>query len=450
MTCNADLAARDLKVLWHPCTQMQDHEWLPLVPIVRGSGSWLIDADGRRYFDGISSWWVNLFGHAHPHISAAVAAQAQRLEHVILAGFTHEPAIELAERLLRSAGAPLSRVFYADSGSAAIEIALKMSFHYWRNCGEPARQRFVVLQGGYHGETLGALSMTQVPLYREVYGPLLLEPLVAPTPDAYAATPGTTPLAAAERAADALDQLLAEHAGSVCAVLTEPLVQCAAGMRMHHPRFLQRLREICSRRQVHWIGDEIAVGFGRTGTLYAHQQAGVKPDFLCLGKGLTGGYLPLSAVLTDEQVYRAFYDDYASLRAFLHSHSYTGNALACAAANATLDLLAEPGLWPNVEVLGNTIEQALTPLHGHPHVADIRRCGSIVAVELARDPVRRVPFDWRERRGLRVYQHALAQGALLRPLGNVVYFMPALNARSDELRWLAGVAIAGIDAATRD
>lgn len=449
VTSNRDLVARDLKVLWHPCTQMQDHEWLPLVPMVRGAGSWLYDADGKRYFDAISSWWVNLFGHAHPTISAAVAAQAGRLEHVILAGCTHEPAIELAERLLQLAGAPLARVFYAESGSAAIEIALKMSFHYWRNCGAPERRRFVVLEGGYHGETLGALSMTQVPLYREVYGPLLLEPLVAPTPDAYAAGPDCSPIDAAERAALALDALLHQHAGTICAVLIEPLVQCAAGMRMHHPHYLARVRQICSQHQVHWIADEIAVGFGRTGTCFAHQQAKVVPDFLCLGKGLTGGYLPLSAVLTTDQVYQAFYDDYASLRAFLHSHSYTGNPLACAAANATLDLLADPAVLKSAAGAGAALEAALWPLHAHPQVAQIRRCGSITAIELVRDRHSRQPYDWRERRGLRVYQYALAQGALLRPLGNVVYFMPALNADVEDLQWLAGVAIAGIEHAIR-
>jgi adenosylmethionine-8-amino-7-oxononanoate aminotransferase len=446
MPTNTTLAARDLAVLWHPCTQMSDHEWLPMVPITRGHGCWLVDADGKRYFDAISSWWVNLFGHAHPHISEAVAQQAHTLEHVILAGFTHEPAIALAERLLAAAGSPFAKVLYADSGSSAIEIALKLSFHYWRNCGEPLRRRFVVIDGAYHGETLGALSMTQVPLYREVYGPLLLEPLVAPAP---ATAAGTDALAAADVSADALDALLGAHAGEVCAVLVEPLVQCAAGMRMHHPHYLKRVREICDRHRVHFIGDEIAVGFGRTGSLFAHQQAGVKPDFLCLGKGLTGGYLPLSAVLTSDAVYQAFYDDYASLRAFLHSHSYTGNALACAAANATLDLLDDPGLWPRIETLGATLEDALRPLADHPHVNGMRRRGLICALDLVTDRVSDTPYPWQQRRGLRVYQHALGNGALLRPLGNTVYFMPPYAATADELRWLAGVAIEGIEAATR-
>lgn len=447
MSGNVDWVTRDLKVLWHPCTQMSDHEWLPLVPIVSGSGCWLTDANGKRYFDAISSWWVNLFGHAQPHISEAVAEQAQRLEHVILAGFTHPPAITLAERLLALAGAPLAKVIYADSGSSAIEVALKLSFHFWRNSGQTARQRFVVLEGAYHGETLGALSMTQVPLYRETYGPLLLQPLVTPAPAA--ASDEAAAIAAADAAADALEQLLEQHQGTICAVLVEPLVQCAAGMRMHHPHYLRRLREICDRHQVHWIADEIAVGFGRTGSLFAHQQAGVKPDFLCLAKGLTGGYLPLSAVLTGDQIYQAFYDDYANLRAFMHSHSYTGNALACAAANATLDLLEDPQLLPRIEALGAGLEQALAPLSDHAHVSGIRRRGLICAFDLVQDQSSQTPYPWQERRGMRVYQHGLERGALLRPLGNTVYFMPPFVATAEELRWLADVTIEGVDLATR-
>jgi len=448
MTRNADLATRDLKVLWHPCTQMSDHAWLPMIPIVRGAGCWLYDAQGQRYFDAVSSWWVNLFGHAHPHISEAVAEQAHTLEHVILAGFTHEPAIRLAERLLEAAGAPFSKVFYADSGSAAIEVALKMSFHYWRNCGQPQRRRFVVLTGAYHGETLGALSMTQVPLYREVYGPLLLEPLLAPAPQAQ--TDPAAAIAAADIAADALDALLAAHEGEICAVLCEALVQCATGMHMHHAHYLKRVREICDRHQVHWIADEIAVGFGRTGSVFAHQQAAVKPDFLCVGKGLTGGYLPLSAVLTNEAVYQAFYDDYASLRAFLHSHSYSGNALACAAANASMDLLADPSLMARIEQLGACLQNALAPLANHPHCGPVRRTGLICALDLVLDQRSAEPFPWQQRRGLVVYQHALKRGALLRPLGNTVYFMPPYVATSAELEWLAQVAIECIDLATRD
>jgi adenosylmethionine-8-amino-7-oxononanoate aminotransferase len=440
-----DLAARDLRVLWHPCTQMQDHEWLPMIPIARGDGPWLVGVDGQRYFDGVSSWWVNLFGHAHPAISAAVADQARRLEHVILAGFTHEPAIELAEKLIALAGTPFARVFYADSGSAAIEVALKMSFHFWLNVGKPKKQRFVVIDGGYHGETLGALSMTQVPLYRQTYGALLLDPIVAPSPSGPLHSADT---AAAEHAARALERILEQQADEIAAIVVEPLVQCAAGMHMHDARYLARLRELCDRFGVHWIADEIAVGFGRTGTLFAHQQAGVKPDFLCLAKGLTGGYLPLSAVLTSDPIYQAFYDDYRTLKAFLHSHSYTGNPLACAAALATLRIFAEQPVLENNARLGAALDTALADLATHPNVSGIRRTGMIAAFDLTDADGR--AFPWEQRRGLRVYRHALGEGALLRPLGNTVYFMPPYVASADQLRWLVGVAAAGVEHAVRD
>ncbi len=421
---------------------MHDHEWLPLIPIVRGEGPWLVSADGARYFDGVSSWWVNLFGHAHPRISAAVAQQAHTLEHVILAGFTHPPAVDLAERLVELVGAPLTRVFYADSGSAAIEVALKMSFHYWRNVGLPRKQRFIVLEGAYHGETLGALSMTQVPLYRETYGALLLDPIVAPAPTGAF---GVIDAGASQAAAAALGALLETHAESVAAVLLEPLVQCAAGMRMHDPAYLAQVRSLCDRYNVHLIADEIAVGFARTGTMFAHQQAGVMPDFLCVGKGLTGGYLPLSCVLTGEAVYAAFYDEYRTLKAFLHSHSYTGNPLACAAALASLDVFAsEPVLARNAE-LGLVLDTALAALADHPHVRGIRRTGMIAAFDLV--DAHGAPYAWQERRGLRVYQHALTEGALLRPLGNTVYFMPPYVASAEELRWLVAVAARGVERA---
>jgi len=341
MDLAADLARRDLSVVWHPCTQMKDHEWLPMIPVARGEGVWLYGHDGRRWLDAISSWWVNLFGHANPRINAAITAQLGRLEHVILAGYTHEPAVRLAERLTGLAPPGLTRCFYADNGSSAVEVALKMSYHYWRNSGRTAKRRFVTLSSSYHGETLGALAVGHVELYREIYRPLLMDVITVPSPDAWAREDGESPADFARRAFEAMEQALARHADEVCAVIIEPLVQCAAGMRMHDPLYLRLLREACDRHGVHLIADEIAVGFGRTGTLFACEQAGISPDFMCLSKGLTGGYLPLSAVLTGERVYAAFYDEYANLRAFLHSHSYTGNPLACTAALATLDIFAD-------------------------------------------------------------------------------------------------------------
>ena len=447
---NAAIAARDLAVLWHPCTQMKDHEWLPMVPIRRGEGVWLEDFEGRRYLDAISSWWVNLFGHANPRINTAVRDQLEMLEHVLLAGFTHEPALALAERLVTLAPPGLDRVFYADNGSSAVEVALKMSYHGWRNGGRPRKTKFVTLTNSYHGETLGALAVGDVALYKETYAPLLMQVLTAPSPDCFAREPGESWEDHSRRHFAAMEALLAAHADEVCAVIVEPLVQCAGAMRMYHPVYLSLLREACDRHGVHLIADEIAVGFGRTGTLFACEQAGVTPDFLCLSKGLTGGYLPLSAVLTREPIYAAFYDDYATGRAFLHSHSYTGNPLACRAALATLDIFAEDDVIAANRGLARAMAEAAAPLADHPHVGEVRQTGMILAIEMVQDRATRRPYPWQERRGLRVYRHALERGALLRPLGNVVYFMPPYVITPEEIRWLAGVAAEGIDRATRD
>ena len=447
---NAALAVRDLKHLWHPCTQMHDHESVPMVPIVRGEGAWLIDADGRRYLDGISSWWTNLFGHANPRIAAALAAQASTLEHVIFAGFTHEPAIELAEELVRITPPGLDRVFYADNGSAAIEVALKMSFHYWLNQGHGEKTRFIALSGSYHGETLGALSVSDVALYRKTYAPLLLTPFLAPSPDAYEGEPGESPEQTATRRLGEMRALLERHAHETCAVIIEPLVQCAGGMRMYHPSYLTGLRMLCDEFAVHFIADEIAVGFGRTGTLFACEQAGVSPDFMCLSKGLTGGFLPLSAVLTTTQIYEAFYAEYSAGKAFLHSHSYTGNPLACRVALETLAIFCDEPVLERNRQLAAYLARRLEPLREHPHVADVRQTGMIAAIELVADKAKRRPFPAAERRGLQVYLHGLQHGALLRPLGDVVYFMPPYVVSEAEIDLLVDVAVAGIERATED
>ncbi len=447
-TGNSDWQRRDLEVLWHPCTQMKDHEFLPLVPIRRGQGVWLEDYDGRRYLDAISSWWVNLFGHAHPHINQRLHEQAGRLEHVILAGFSHAPAIELAEKLVAITPPGLDKVFYADSGSAAVEVALKMSFHYWRNLGRPDRTRFVCLSGGYHGETLGALSVSDVGLYRETYRPLLLEPLVAPSPAAFDRETGASAVERALAQFANLEQILADHHQEICAVIVEPLVQCAAGMRMYDPVYLSRLRAACDHYEVHLIADEIAVGFGRTGTMFACEQAGISPDFLCLSKGLTGGYLPLSAVLTGQQVYQAFYDDYSKLTAFLHSHSYTGNALCCTAALATLELFEMEDVIASNQLRAQKMRRAVDELlEDHRHVGEIRQTGMILAMDLV--DARGQPYPWQQRRGLAVYRYGLDHQVLLRPLGNVVYFMPPYVIEPEQIEHMVRVAADGIRAAVR-
>lgn len=440
--------ARDLAVLWHPCTQMREHhvvqgpDALPLLPVARGDGAWLIGHDGSRTLDAVSSWWTNLHGHAEPRIAEAIARQARTLEQVILAGCSHPPAVELAERLLalapRQAGrAPLSKVFYADNGSAGVEVALKMAFHWFRNRGdEPRRTKFVALENGYHGETIGALSVGDIPLYRRVYAPLLTEALFAPSPDAYLARGGQSAAACAEDAADALARLLDEHAGEICALILEPRVQCAGGMRMHDPVYLKRARELCDVHGIFLIADEIAVGFGRTGTLFASEQSGVMPDLLCLSKGLTGGFLPLAAVLATQTLYDGFLDD-SRERAFLHSHSYTGNPLACAAALASLDIFESDDVLARNQRTAARMAALAAPLPQLPHVADVRQAGMIVAFELTRDGDKRTPFDPALRIGLRAYRAALERGVLLRPLGDILYWMPPYCIDDAQLELLA-------------
>lgn len=427
---------------------MRDHEWLPLIPVRRGAGVWLEDYEGKRYLDAISSWWVNLFGHAHPRISAAVAAQAERLEHVLLAGCTHEPVIRLSERLVGIVPPGLTRCFYADSGSAAVEIALKMSFHYWRNRGRPQKTRFINLTNSYHGETLGALAVGNLALYQATYRPLLLETTVVRSPDCYERAPGASWEQHSVFVFAEMERTLAREAERTCAVIVEPLVQCAGAMRMYHPVYLRLLRESCDRHDVHLIADEVAVGFGRTGTMFACEQAAIRPDFLCLGKGLTGGYLPLSVCMTTAEVYDAFYADYTELKAFLHSHSYSGNALACAAALATLEIFEQEDIIARNRELAAQLRQACARFAEHPHIGEVRQTGMIAALEMVAERDRRTPYPWQERRGLRVYRHALERGALLRPLGNVVYFMPPYVITPEEIDWLAEVAWEGIDIAT--
>src|SRR3990172_3693165 len=416
---NIDLIQRNLRVLGPPCTQMRDHEDYPPIAIKRGSGVWLEDYDGRRYLDAISSWWVNLFGHTNPRINAAIADQLGKLEHVILAGFTHEPIVTLSERLVALAPPGLARCFYASDGSSAVEIALKMSFHYWRNRGE-ARTRFISLSNSYHGETLGALSVGDVALYKETYEPLLLKAITVASPDCYQREAGESCADYSTRQFAAMDAALAPHAHETCAVIVEPLVQCAGGMRMYDPVYLKLLRAACSKYNVHLIADEIAAGFGRTGTMFACEQAGITPDFLLLGKGLTGGYLPLSVCMTTDAVYKVFYAEHNARKAFLHSHSYTGNPLACAAANATLDIFRDDDVLARNQALAAHMATATAHFSDHAHVAEVRQTGMILAIEMVKNKKTREPYAWQERRGHIVYRHALARGALLRPLGDVV------------------------------
>lgn len=420
---NLEIAARDLNVLWHPCTQMKDHETIPLIPVSKGEGVYLEDFEGNRIIDAISSWWVNLFGHCNPYINRKIKEQLESLEHVILAGFTHEGIVRLSERLVALSPNGLTRCFYADNGSSAIEVALKMSYHSHKNRGEE-RGLFVSLTDSYHGETLGALSVGDVALYKETYEPLLIRSIQT-------LSPGDQSIEAALEAAKSFEKLLQERGKEIAALIVEPLVQGAGGMKMYHPAFLSETKRLCEEYGIHFIADEILVGFGRTGSMFACEQAQITPDFLVLSKGLTGGYLPLSVVLTTESVYGSFYCDYNPVRSFLHSHSYTGNALACAAANATLDIFESENVIENNRKTIAAMAEELKRFRSLPRVKEVRQCGMIAAIELEE-------FEPHERIGLKIHRLCIKQGVLIRPLGSVIYVMTPYVITPDELKKVFG------------
>ena len=431
--------ARSLKSVWHPCTQMQHHETVPLVPVSHGRGVWLYDAEGRRYLDAISSWWVNLFGHANPRINAALKDQLDKLEHAMLAGFTHEPVIALSEQLAARTGDVLGHCFYASDGASAVEIALKMSFHFWRNSGCAGKREFVCLKGSYHGETIGALAVTDVAIFRDAYGPLLQQAHVVANPDARQAQDGETAADVAARAAGELENLLQQRGDTIAAVIVEPLVQCAAGMAMYDPAYLKQVRALCDRYQVHLIADEIAVGCGRTGSFFACEQAQIWPDFLCLSKGISGGYLPLSLVMTRDEIYRAFYD--ADIRrGFLHSHSYTGNPLACRAALATLAIFDEDDVLKHNREKAERLTHALQPLAAHPQVTHFRQRGMIWAFDAVIDDAAQAASFSR-----RFFTEGLQQELLLRPIGTTVYLMPPYILDDEEIDGLAARTLSVFD-----
>jgi adenosylmethionine-8-amino-7-oxononanoate aminotransferase len=435
---NQNLLARSRAAVWHPCTQMKRHETLPLVPIARGSGVWLYDQDGKRYLDAVSSWWVNMFGHSNPRINAAITDQLGKLEHVMLAGFTHEPVVALSERLIQLVPDGLGHCFYASDGASAVEIALKMSAHYWRNSGKPEKTQFISLQNSYHGETLGALSVTDVALFKDAYGPLVKQNATVLNPDSRHAPLGESAHDYALRCATQLETHLQQHHHQLAAFIIEPLVQGAAGMAMYHPVYLTRACDLCEQYGVHLIADEIAVGMGRTGTMFACEQGEITPDFLCLSKGITGGYLPLSVVMTTDKVYQAFYADEMA-RGFLHSHSYTGNPLACRAALATLEIFSDDDVINANRGKAAYFNTIAAPLRDHPKVKHFRNRGMIWAFEVDSPHP-----DFAQR----CFSLALQHEMLLRPMGNTLYFMPPYVINEAEMDMLVARTLIVIEQLT--
>jgi adenosylmethionine-8-amino-7-oxononanoate aminotransferase len=443
-------AERDKRVVWHPFTPVAEWEREEPLVVVRGEGNYLVGDDGRRYLDGVSSLWCNVHGHAHPRLNAAMRRQADAIAHSTFLGLTHPPGIELAEALVAVAPAGLTRVFYSDSGSTAVEIALKQAFQYWAHRGEPQRQRFIRLEHAYHGDTLGAVGVGGIELFHRIFGPLIVQSLPAPSPVTFPDREGRGPEGIRDRALAALDAVLAAHGREVAAVIMEPLVQGAAGMLVHPEGFLRGVAERCRRHGVLLIADEVATGFGRTGTMFACEQEGVVPDLMCVAKGLTAGYLPLAATLAREEIYDAFRAERRELKTFFHGHTYTANPMACAVGLESLAIFREEGVLGRVREragqLARLLEERIAPL---PWVGDVRQRGLMVGIELVRDRASGEAFAWEEFRGVKACNEARAHGVVLRPLGDVVVWMPPLSLTEDEGELLVEATARAIEAACR-
>lgn len=428
------LAARDLKHIWHPCSQMKDYETLPPIVVDHAAGPYLYAADGKSYLDIISSWWCNLLGHCNPKINAAIKRQLDNLEHVIFVNFSHEPAIRLAEELAGVVPEGLTKFNFADNGSASVECALKIAFQYWAQSGHPEKQRFMCLSEGYHGETIGALSVGSMDLFAQIYKPMMMNNIHVQAPDCYRCPYGQTRGCCSCQCFEHAEKAFAEHAKETAAIIVEPILQGCAGMRVYPALYLQKLRALCDEYDVLLIADEIATGFGRTGKMFACQHAGVTPDIMCVSKALTGGYLPMSVTCTTENIFMAFYDDYSKGKAFMHSHTYSGNPIGCAAALAVLQILREEDILAQADQKAAYFTAALEDAFGsHKNVGEIRHIGLINAMELVTDKKAKTGFDASLRIGYEIYKKALQRGLLLRPLGNVLYFNPPLNIEIKDL-----------------
>lgn len=419
------LEKKDLKYVWHPCTQMKDCEELPPIIIEKGKGCYLQDIHGNSYLDCISSWWTNIFGHSNPRINSAIQKQLEKIEHSIFAHFSNKPAVELAERLINISPPGLEKMFFSDNGSSAVEIALKMSFQYYQQMGKTKKIRFAALTDAYHGETIGALSVGALDLYNKIYKPLLIDTLRVQGPDCYRCKYGKNRDSCSAECFEHMEREIEIYHDELCAIIVEPMVQGAAGMKIYSPVYLRKLRKACDYYDIILIADEIAVGFGRTGKMFACNHADISPDIMCLSKGISGGYMPMSAVLTTNRIYDAFYDDYVKLKTFIHSHTYAGNAMACAAACEILNIFEDENIIEKNRDKAKLIKKlVIERAKDIPFIGDIRQIGMITAIELVKDKNMKESFSWKERVGYEIYKIALNKGLLLRPIGDVLYFMP--------------------------
>ncbi|ODA41915.1 adenosylmethionine--8-amino-7-oxononanoate transaminase [Desulfosporosinus sp. BG] len=429
-----DLVEKDLRYIWHPCSQMKDYEELKPIIIDHGKGVYLYDKEGKEYIDIVSSWWCNLLGHCNPKINNAIKLQLDKLEHVIFANFSHEPAINLCEQLMEIIPKGLTKFNFSDNGSAAVECALKMSFQYQYQTGHAQKTKFMCLTEGYHGETIGALSVGSMDLYARIYKPMLMDTIPVQAPDCYRCPYGKCRSDCKAECFEHAEKAFAEQADEICAMIVEPLLQGGAGMRIYPAIYLKKLRKLCDEYHVILIADEIATGFGRTGKMFAFDHAEVSPDIMCVSKGLTGGYMPMAITITTDEIFDAFYADYNEGKAFMHSHTYSGNPLGCTAALAVQELLREDHILEKAvvraEYLHNKLNEALLE---HPHIGEIRHIGLVNAMELVIDKNTKQEYDSKLRIGYQIYKNALEKGLILRPLGNVLYFNPPLIINKEEI-----------------
>ena len=448
MAAHENWIEKDLKYVWHPDTQMKEYENSEPILIEKGKGIYVWDDKGNKYIDAVASWWVNTLGHSNERLNRALFEQSQKIEHILLAGFTHKPAIELAERLIKLAGGSFSKVFYSDNGSTAVEVALKMAYQYWYQSGRPEKKKFVAMTDSYHGDTLGSVSVGGISLYKKIFKPLVFETIEVPAPFCYRCPKDCKKGGCAIDCIEFVEKTFEKHHKEIAGMIVEPIIQGAAGMRMYPPEYLTKLRALCDKYDILLIDDEVAMGFGRTGKYFAFEHANIEPDIFCVAKGITAGYIPLAATITNDKIYNAFYDDYSTAKAFYHGHSFTGNPLACAVAIENLKILEEEKIIRNLPQKCAYFKKSMEKFKNLEHAGDVRHFGMIGAIELAKNKETKEPYTFAERMGHRVYLEALKLGAILRPIGNVIYFIPPYVITNEEIDKLTQIAYEAIKKAT--
>lgn len=445
MTTYDELIVKDFENIWHPFTQMKDFETDKPILIERGKGIYVWDMQGNKYIDAVASWWVNTLGHSNDRLNKALCAQAEKIEHVLFAGFTHKPAIELAEKLIKLSPESLKKVFYSDNGSTAVEVALKMAYQYWAQIGKPEKSKFIAIKNSYHGDTLGVVSIGGCDLFHRIYKPLLFDVYQSPSPYCYRCPMGKIQGACDFECARAVEDILKKDSQNIAAMVVEPMIQGSGGMIIYPSEYLKIVRELCDKYDILLIDDEVAMGFWRTGKFTACEHAGISPDIMCLAKGITAGYMPLAATLCTQKIYDAFYDDYEKTKTFYHGHSFTANPLACAVAVENLKIFEEEKIpeknLPKIEYFKKRLEK----FKNLKNVGDVRHLGMIGAVEIVKNKSTKEPFPFNERIEMKIYRQGLKNGIIMRPIGNVFYFMPPYVITEKQIGEMLDIAYKSIE-----